>query len=123
MDHTTDPSSSDSPPRGDTFFDESTRAFRDACRKGTEDAQRAFEDALPKVKQECVKGVHDVAYALAYAATFGATLLQEITPDLVKSGFREGREAGRSAARRAADRSQAARTTPASPEEGVEGYC
>jgi len=122
MEHTNDPTS-DSTPKSDTFFDDSTRAFRDACRKGSDDARRAFEDALPKVKQECIQGVHDVAYALAYAATFGATVLQEITPDLVKNGFREGREAGRTAARRATERGRSARATPGSPADGVEGYC
>jgi hypothetical protein len=123
MEHTNHSSSSDPTPRDDAFFEESSRAFREACRKGSQDARRAFEDALPKLKHECLQGVHDVAYALAYAATFGATVLQEITPDLVKSGFREGREAGRTAAQRATERSRAARTTPASPEEGLEGYC
>jgi len=79
-------------------FDDFAESVRNAFRTGGKDAREAVEKNIPKAKEECVKGIHDVAYAVSYAATFGTALLREIAPEPLTAGVREGKEAGQRAA-------------------------
>lgn len=85
-----------SPPR-DPFRD-IPHTIRDAFENGGRDARRAFEDALPKAKEDFSKGIHDVAYTFAYAAAFSGAVIREITPENLKDGIREGSRSGQRAA-------------------------
>lgn len=79
-------------------FEDLASAFKEAARKGRTDAKQAFEQAVPKLKQDFNKGAHDLAYAVSFAAAFGYEILRELTPDTLANGAREGQEAGRRAA-------------------------
>lgn len=91
-------SSSSSSKSSREAFEDLGQSIRDAFKSGSRDARKTVEEALPKVKSEFSRGVHDLAYAVAYATSFGAALVDEITPDNVKEGFREGSQAGKRAA-------------------------
>jgi hypothetical protein len=80
------------PPR-DPFRD-----IRDAFENGGRDARRAFDEALPRVKEDFAKGLHDIAYTVAYAAAFGGAVIREITPENLKDGVRDGARSGQRAA-------------------------
>ncbi|MEX2578207.1 MAG: hypothetical protein WD342_04050 [Verrucomicrobiales bacterium] len=101
-----DPEENDDASREDAAPDQTgdhlARAVREAFRNGSEDARKAFEENMPKAKEDFAKGVHDVAYAVAYAASFSAALLKEVAPEPLADGVREGREAGERAARKVA---------------------
>ena len=60
-------------------FEDFGKSVQDAFRTGSEDARKAFEEAIPKAKEDLAQGVHDVAYAVAYASAFGSSLLKELT--------------------------------------------
>lgn len=72
--------------------------IRDAFENGGRDARRAFDEALPKAKEDFAKGLHDIAYTVAYAAAFGGALIREITPENLKEGIRDGARTGQRAA-------------------------
>ncbi len=75
-----------------------SESVRNAFQNGGRDARQAFDEALPKAKEDLLRGVHDLAYALAYAATFGGALAREIAPDTLKDGLRNGASSGKRAA-------------------------
>lgn len=79
-------------------FEDFGKSVQNAFRTGSEDARKAFEEAIPKAKEDLAQGVHEVAYAVAYASAFGSSLLKELTPDTLCDGFKEGTDAGRKAA-------------------------
>jgi hypothetical protein len=82
------------PPGGRHFFDD----LASALRRGAEDARRATENAIPKVKSAAADGAYWAAYGLSFATVFEWTVLKQITPDCVKVGCGDGLKAGRQAA-------------------------
>lgn len=74
-----------------------SESVRNAMQNGGRDARRAFDEALPKAKEDLTKGIHDLAYALAYAAAFSGAIAREITPDTLKDGLRDGATSGKRA--------------------------
>ncbi len=104
-------------------LDELSETLTEAIKKGGRDARRAFDEGFPKAKQDFVKGIHDVAYALAYAAAFGAGIAREITPDALREGLREGAASGRRAADEAIrQRRERAARESANEAAGSEGF-
>ena len=120
---------SDENPEAENVSEDTSRPFenfgksvQDAFRTGSEDARKAFEEAIPKAKEDLAQGVHDVAYAVAYASAFGSSLLKELTPDTLCDGFKEGTDAGRKAAetiiRDRKDRAESRKATGESSDSG-----
>jgi len=79
-------------------IDDLSRSLRNVLNTGSREARRAFEEAIPKTKEDLAKGLHDIAYAIAYTGAFANVLAREITPDNLKDGFREGARSGQTAA-------------------------
>ena len=73
--------------------------FRDAIRKGAEDARTAAEKTIPKVKSAAADAVYWTAYGVSFAAVFQWTLAKGLAPESLKSGFRDGVKAAEEAAR------------------------
>ena len=73
-------------------------SIRSAILQGAEDARRAAEEAIPKVKAAASAATYLTVYGLAYAAVFHWTVAMQLTPDSVKEGCRDGANAGRDAA-------------------------
>ena len=91
------PSSPSHDSKSDPFahFSESVRK---AFQNGGRDARRAFDEALPKAKDDLARGINDLAYALAYVTAFGGALAREITPDTMKDSLRDGTSSGKRSA-------------------------
>lgn len=118
-----DPSAPDpeAPKTTQQRLDELSETLTEAIKKGGRDARRAFDEGLPKAKQEFVKGLHDVAYTLAYAAAFGAGIVREITPDALREGLRDGAASGRRAAEEAIRRQRERAEREAAADVPVDG--
>ena len=91
--------------------------FRDAIRKGAEDARTAAEKTIPKVKSAAADAVYWTAYGVSFAAVFQWTLAKGLAPESLKSGFRDGVKAAEEAAQRWTDKlrqrkEQATNATP-----------
>src|SRR5690349_11369692 len=69
-----------------------------ALNKGAEDARKAAEEALPRIKAAASEAAYWTAYGTAFAAVFQWTLVKHLTPETVKSGCRDGVKAGKDAA-------------------------
>jgi hypothetical protein len=69
----------------------------DSLRRGAQEARRAADRALPRVKTAAAEA--DYWGGLAFAASFAAALVAEVTPEAAKRGCREGSQAGKQAAR------------------------
>ncbi|MBI4662553.1 MAG: hypothetical protein HY735_27380 [Verrucomicrobia bacterium] len=76
----------------------------DAIDKGAEDARRAAEKALPKLKRALSGAVYWVGYGVGFAAVFQWTLAKNLAPERMKSGCRDGVVAGREAAEKCVDK-------------------
>jgi hypothetical protein len=74
-----------------------------AMRKGAEDARKAAEEAIPKVKAAASDAAYWMAYGVSFAAVFQWTVAKSFTPECVKSGYRDGVKAGREAAEKWVD--------------------
>src|SRR5260221_572663 len=74
-----------------------------AMRKGAEDARKAAEEAIPKVKSATSDAAYWMAYGISFAAVFQWTAAKNLTPECVKSGYRDGVKAGREAAEKSVD--------------------
>jgi hypothetical protein len=74
-----------------------------AMRKGAEDAGKAAEEAIPKVKAAASDTAYWMAYGVSFAAVFQWTVAKSFTPECVKSGYRNGVKAGREAAEKWVD--------------------
>src|SRR5438128_10507301 len=94
-------------------------AFRDAIRKGAEDARTAAEKAIPKVKSAATDAVYWTAYGVSFAAVFKWTLAKGLTPESLKSGFRDGIKGGTEAAEKWIEKlkQRKAKASEASPEQ------
>ena len=97
-------------------------AFRDAIRKGAEDARTAAEKAIPKVKSAAIDAVYWTAYGVSFAAVFQWTVAKGLAPESLKSGYRDGVKGGREAAekwieklRQRKEKAAAATPAPADP--------
>jgi len=106
---TPEQNSSSTPETESRPCDDLGSAFRNAVDDGVNDAKSAAKEAIPKVKEDFAKGVHDIAYGVSYALSFGATLAKEFTPDIVANGFTEGNNAGKKAATEFAEKQRASR--------------
>src|SRR5437867_1696271 len=73
-------------------------SFRDAIRKGAEDARTAAEKTIPKVKSAAAGAVYWTAYGVSFAAVFHWSLAKGLAPECLKSGLRDGVTGGREAA-------------------------
>ena len=63
-------------------------ALLSALRQGAEDARKAAEQAVPRIKAAVAEADYWAAYGLAFAAVFPWTVAKNITPDTVKAGCR-----------------------------------
>src|SRR5213083_778618 len=72
--------------------------FRDAIRRGAEDARTAAEKTIPKVKSAAADTVYWTAYGVSFAVVFQWTLAKGLTPESLKSGVRDGVKAAEEAA-------------------------
>lgn len=90
-------SPSDSPPPTENFEvlrEKATQAFK----AGAAEAKEALIQRFPQVKEDVVRGVGDIAYAVGYAFSFGSALIRQFSDESVVSGFEKGTEAGARAA-------------------------
>ena len=94
-------------------------SFRDAIRKGAEDARTAAEQAIPKVKSAAAGAAYWTAYGVSFAAVFHWALAAGFTPESLKSGVRDGVQCGREAAEKWIEklRQRKAKPTDAAPEQ------
>jgi hypothetical protein len=97
--------------RGRRFFEDLSTAVR----RGAEDARRAAEEAIPKVKTAAADAAYWTAYGVSFAAVFEWTVLKQITPDCVKTGCNDGVRAGREAAQNWFNRMRQPKSQPATP--------
>ena len=75
-------------------------AFREALRRGAEDARTAAEKAVPKVKSAAADAVYWTAYGVSFATVFQWTFAKGLAPESLKAGFRDGVKAASDAAER-----------------------
>lgn len=85
-------------------FDDLEDAMKRLWDSGRRDARRAAEDAVPRMREEFHRSLHDLAWGVAYVASFGAGLIREMAPDSVNHGWEEGHTAGKKAARTQAEK-------------------
>ena len=71
-----------------------------AMDKGAQDARKAAEHALPRIKAAVNQADYWAGYGLSFAATFSWTLARVLTPESMKSGARDGLQCGKDAAER-----------------------
>ncbi len=79
-----------------------TQALKDGWQNACEDAKKAAEATLPKVKQVAAKAAYGASYVTGYGASFGVTLVKEILPEAVKTGFKKGCDQGKEDAEKVA---------------------
>jgi|SRR5437867_5803223 len=94
-------------------------SFRDAIRKGAEDARTAAEKTIPKVKSAAAGAVYWTAYGVSFAAVFQWTLAKGLAPESLKSGLHDGMKAAEEVAQRWTDKLKQLKTkaTAASPDQ------
>jgi len=90
-----------------------------AMRTGAEDARKAAEEAMPRLKEAVASAAYWAAYGVSFAAVFEWTLLE--------SGCRDGVKAGKAAATKwfegaeRASEGTVGRTAPLLPPPGASG--
>src|SRR5690349_3137889 len=62
--------------------------FRSAFRHGAEDARKAAEKAIPRVKTAAADAAYTMAYGISFAVVFQWAAVKELAPESVKSGVR-----------------------------------
>jgi hypothetical protein len=84
-----------------------------AVRQGAEDAKRAAEKAIPRIKAAASEAAYWTAYGVTFAAIFQWELVKRFTPQPVKSGCQDGVKAGKDAADKLGSQASDKPETPA----------
>ena len=75
-------------------------SLRSAFQKAADDARKAADEAIPRIKAAAAEAAYWTSYGVTFAAVFQWTLVKGLTPESVKSGSADGAKAGKQTAER-----------------------
>jgi hypothetical protein len=80
------------PPAEETATSPPVENFQEKLRRSAEEAKKAAQEAMPKIKDMATKAAYGAAYAASYGTTLLGELAKEILPSSLKEAVKEGAE-------------------------------